>query len=66
MMQSADLRNRDDRAAFRPLDLARERRVVVQSHMRAGLVVILEVRPQDAQQVPLVEHDRVIEALAAD
>ena len=35
MMQAADLWNRDHRAAFRRVDLARDRGVVIQGEMRA-------------------------------
>ena len=66
MMQPADVWNRDHLATIRWLHLACNRRVVVQRQVRAGVMIIVEVIGEDPLQVALVEHDEVVEALAAD
>jgi hypothetical protein len=38
------------------------RAVVVEGLMRAGSVVVRQVRPQDTSEMPLIEHNDVIEA----
>ena len=65
-MPTADHRNRDHFAAFREFDLARDGRVAIEREMRAGFVIICEVRGQDAPEMLLVENDETIKALATD
>src|SRR6476469_4177416 len=64
MVQSAEDRQRENGPAG--LDRSRQRRVFGQSQMCAGAVVILLVRAQHIPQMPLAEHDHMIEALASD
>jgi len=66
MMEAPDLREGDDLAPLRTLDRAAVRRVPSQSEVAPGAVVVRQVRPEDPAQVPLVEHDHVVEALTAD
>ena len=62
MMKSADLRNRNDAPARWRLHFAPIGAVVVERLMRAGGVVVREIRTQQTSEVPFVEHDDVIEA----
>src|SRR5262249_39152754 len=48
MMQAADLLNCDDLALRRRFDLSWSRRVPLQGLMRPGVVIIVEVIPQDS------------------
>ena len=64
MMQTTDSRNRDHLSFRWMLDSTRYRSVTFQRKMRAGLVIIDEIRGQDAPEMPLVEHDHVVEARA--
>lgn len=65
-MQAAEVRNRDDFAAFRRLDLPRHGRVTRQRQVRSRLVIVGEVITQDPDQVRFVEHDRVVQAFATN
>jgi len=66
MMQSADLRNRDDATTACRFDFSRDRRVSVQGQVRPRVQVVIEVRSKDALQMSFVEDDDMIETLAAD
>ena len=66
MVQASDLRDSDDVSITRWGRGARDRRVLRQSQMSSGLVVVNQVGVQDATQVPLVENDNVIQALSTD
>ncbi len=66
LMKPADLRNRDHRAAIRRLDGASIRAVFVERQMGPRAVIVIDVREQDAAQMPLVDHQYMIEALAAN
>ena len=66
MMQPADLRDRDDPATARRLDLAGKWRVAFERQVRSRLVVVGEIFAEDPKQVRFVEHDHVIQALAAN
>ncbi len=65
MMQTADLRERDDLAGTEWVYRAALRAVLIEREMRSGFVVILKVGRQHTAQVTLTEDDDVIEALAA-
>ena len=54
-------RERDHPATARRLDGARDRRVATKRHMRSVLVVIGDIRAEQAQQMPLAKHDDVTE-----
>ena len=64
MVQSAEDRQREN-ATYR-LDRPLERCVFGQRQMCPSAVVILLVRAQHMPQMPLAEHDHMVEALASD
>src|SRR6516164_5414758 len=65
MMQAPDFGNREDHARFRRLDGPSVRGVLVEREVRPSAMIVREVRGQDAAQMPLAEHDHMVEALAA-
>jgi hypothetical protein len=64
-VQAADLRDRNDLAQRATLDGPAQRRVLLQAEVRARRVVVLDVLPQESQEVGLVEDDHVVRELAA-
>ena len=66
LMKPADLRNRDHLAAVRRLDGASIRAVFVERQMGPRAVIVIDVREQDAAQMALVDHEYMIQALAAN
>jgi len=66
MMQTADLRERDDSSDSGRLDRARVRAILVERKMSAGALVVVDVRGQDAAQMALIEDHDVIQTLATD
>jgi hypothetical protein len=67
MVKAADLRkNADYLAAARRLDGARIRAVFGKRQMGPRAVVVIEIREQDATQVAFVDHDHMIQTLAAN
>src|SRR6266567_1929759 len=66
MMQAADFGNGNDSADFRPLDRPRIGSVLSQPQMRAAAMGIPKERMQVARQAARIEHDNMIQALAAD
>jgi len=64
-MQAADHRDGNDIALVGRLDLARRRAVVVERMMATCIVVIVEIGREDCLEMTFVEHDEVIEAVAA-
>ena len=66
MMQPSDLRNRNHPATVRWLNIACNWRVVIQRQVRASVMIVVEVSSENPQQVPFVEHDEMIKALATD
>src|SRR5712671_3028459 len=65
MMQTTDLRERDDLAGTEWLYRAALRTILVEREMRSRFVVIVKVGRQHTAQVTLTEDDDVIETLAA-
>ncbi len=65
MMQAAGLRNRDDLAQRRRLHFTWFRRVAIQGQVAAGVVIVVEVIREDAVQVFFIQHDEMVETLAA-
>ncbi len=49
-----------------PIDLARLRRVPVEAHVAAGRVVVPDVRPEVAKEMPFAKGDDVVGCLPAD
>ena len=66
VVESADVRPRDDFARLGPLHASAHRSIFAQREMRAPVVVVGDIRSQQPLQGSLIEHDDVIEALAAD
>jgi hypothetical protein len=61
VVQPADSRKCDDFARARWFDGARDRRIAVDRHMGPILVVVGHVLADQAEQMPLPNHDEVIE-----
>src|SRR6516165_1216004 len=66
MMQPADLRDCDDLALLRRFDLSWKWRVPLQGLMRARIVIIVQVIPQDSPQLVFTDDDQMIETLSAN
>ena len=66
MVESADLRQRNDLTMRWRLDSTRFRRVFVESQVRARAVIVAEVIAKTTPQVSLVEDDDVVEEFASD
>jgi hypothetical protein len=66
MVKTADLRNGDHLAAAWRLDGARVLAVFGKRQMGPRAVVVIEIREQDAAQVAFVDHDHMIQTLAAN
>lgn len=66
VMQPANLWKRDNVPRIRRLHRPTIGSVLVQRKMRAGAVVIVEIRSQNSPQVGFVQNDDVIEDLAPD
>ena len=60
MVQAADPRQRDDVARVRRFLGARDRRIAAERHMGSVLVVIGDMLADQAEQMPLPEHDDVV------
>jgi hypothetical protein len=65
MMEPADARKCDDRASAPRLDRACDGRVAIERHVRSVLVAIGDLFADLAEQMPLPQHDEVIEDLAS-
>jgi len=65
-MQTTDLRDRDDGRSSRVDHPPAIRRVLVQSKMRPGPVIVGKLRPEDAPKMRLVQDDDVVETLSSD
>ena len=66
MMQATDFGNRHDRAHRRPLDGPDVRRILVEREVSSRAVIVREVAGQDAAEVPLAEHEDMVQTLAPD
>ena len=64
MMQSADVREGDDRSQDRLLDRSCFWALFVQRKMRSCLVIVRKVGAKSAFQVHLIDDDDVIDALS--
>ena len=65
-MQASKLGNCDNISLMGRRSSARDGRIFRQSQMRSRLVVIDEIVFQDPAQMPCIEDDHVIKALATD
>jgi hypothetical protein len=66
MMQTANLRQRNDIAGRGRLYGTRLRAVFAERKMRSYVMMVLKIARQDAAQVMLVEDDDVIQTFPAD
>src|SRR2546425_13261406 len=66
VVESADLRQRNDLTMRWRLDSTRFRRVFFDSQVRARAVIVAEVIAKTTTQVSLVEDDDVVEEFASD
>ncbi len=65
-MQTANLWNRDYLAVLGRIDLTMYGRVAIQRKMGSRFVVILEIQAKDATKMAFVDHNDVIQTLAAN
>ena len=65
-MESADLGQSNDAALRRGLDGARLGSILLEGEMGARAVVVAEVALQTTTEVSFIQHDDVVEELAAD
>ena len=65
-MQATDQRYGDHLSDPARHDRAGDRTILVERKMRAGALVVVDVRGQDATQMALVEDHDVIQALATN
>ena len=66
VVESADLRQRNDSPGVGWLDCARLGRVFLEGEVCARLVVVAEVTAKTTAQVALIKNNHVVEELAAD
>ena len=64
MIEAPDFGDLHDPAHLRPLDRPPVWRVLLEREMGSGAVIVREVRGQNSAQMPLAEHDEMVEALA--
>ena len=65
-MQAADFRYGDDSSDAALLNRAGVGAILIERKMRAGALVVVDVRGQDAAQMALVEDHEVVETFATD
>ena len=65
MVKACDTGHGNDGATADRRGRARSRRVPVERHVRAVLVVVARVLSDQAEQVAFTEHDQVIQKLAS-
>jgi hypothetical protein len=66
VVQATDFWNLDNLPGLSALNVTRLRAIHVQRQMRASAVVVGEVAPQYPPQMVLVQHDDMVQTLAAD
>ena len=66
VMQAANIRELDDRAAIGRLHWSRVGTIHVQRQVCTPTMVVVEVPGEDAPQVPFVEDNDVIQAVSPD
>jgi|HubBroStandDraft_3_1064219.scaffolds.fasta_scaffold743138_1 hypothetical protein len=64
MVQAADARKSDHLPELPRLDLAPDRRVAVEAHVRAVVVVVAGVLADQVEEMTLPEHDHMIKQLS--
>jgi len=66
VMQTADMRDLDDRTAGRRLRSPWDGSILVQGEVSSPLVIVAEIGHDRPTEADLVEHDDVVQALAAN
>jgi hypothetical protein len=66
VMQSANVRELEDRTPIRRVHRSRVRAIHVQRQVRAPTMVVVEVGSERPPEMALAEYDDVVEAVAAD
>jgi hypothetical protein len=66
VLEAADVRHLDDRAAGWQLCSPRDRRILVQREVSTPLVIVIEEKSKRASQGLLIPHDDVIETLSPE
>ena len=66
VMQAADFRDGDDSSDAAMLNRAGVGAIFIERKMRAGALVVVDVRGQDAAEMALIEDDDVVQALPSD
>ncbi len=66
MVKTGNPRESDDATGVRRFDSPRDRRVSVERHVRAVLVVVSSVRSNQSQHVALAEDDHMVEHLTPE
>src|SRR5712691_2624492 len=66
MVQTTDFGNLHDRAYLRPRNGPDVRCILVEREVSSGAVIIREVACPDAAQVPLAQHEDMVQTLAPD
>jgi hypothetical protein len=65
-MQAANFGDRDDRTELRRFDRPSIGSIFLEREVRAGPVIVREIRREDASKVTLAENDDMVQALAPD
>ena len=65
-MKSAEHGNRNDLAIFRRINSTRERCVASERQVRSRFVIIGEVVRQNPFEMPVIEHNHVIETVSTN
>jgi hypothetical protein len=65
-MQATDFGDLHDCADLRSLDRPPVWRILVEREVRSCAVIVREVAGQDTAEVPLAEHEDMVETLAPD
>ena len=63
VMQTADLRDRDDPSCRDGLYRPTDRRVLAERQVRSGSFIVVEVGFEDSAQTVFIQHDHVIQTL---
>jgi hypothetical protein len=66
MMESSNHRLSHDATALWRFHFPRPGRIVVESLVRSSGVIVVKIVFENSQQVDLIEHEHVVEALASD
>jgi hypothetical protein len=65
-MQATNFGDRDDRTELRRFDRPSIGSIFLEREVRAGPVIVREIRREDASKVTLAENDDMVQALAPD